>query len=620
MNIYSSEETNFDRNGYGFLSECISAYVTESLNGDDVLEIEYPLNGPLSEYLTEGNIIKANVGNDNFQLFRIYRSIKTFDTIKIYAPHISYDLKYNMLVNIAPTNLGCQAFGQWILNNTQYSSGFSFYSDITGTGSARYVRKNPLEAIIGKDDNSMVNIFGGELERDNFTLKLLQRRGSDQHTKLIVGKNITQIKSTIDITSLYTKIMPIGYDGLLIPELYVDSPLINDYPSPKIGKVEFRDIIYDPTGEQEGSYTDINDAYQALRDATNKLYTDGIDKPTITIKINWLELSKMEQYKNQYSSLEQIHLGDTITAQLLGIDYTTKVTKTKYNVLNDMIEKFEIGTIQQTITNMITINSKEIQEINPGSILQQAKENATNQINSALGGYIYLDYDIGNLYIMDTDNPTTAQKIWRWNLNGLGYSSTGINGPYDLAMTMDGQIVADFITTGTLNTSVISGYEGLTIQVMQNQTDIFNTTQQLENYATTDVVDDLNDSIEDIQTNTYTKQDIQNIIDGTGVNGVKVTAVVSAEASFDADGLHYSKINAKTSSVINEKGLEVDDDEQNELLFSGYDDDPNSQTYESSVVRTGNLTVKTYLLFANNTGRFEKFKDADLHEGPALFL
>lgn len=620
MNIYASDETNFTRNGYGFLTECISAYVTESLNGDDVLEIEYPLNGSMSEYLIEGNIIKANVGNDNFQLFRIYRATKTFDTISIYAPHISYDLKYNMLVNVAPTSLGCQAFGQWILANTQYSSGFSFVSNIAGTGSARYVRKNPLEAIIGKDDNSMVNIFGGELERDNFTLKLLQRRGSDSHTKLIIGKNITEIKSTIDITSLYTKIMPIGYDGLLLPELYVDSPLINDYPSPKIGKVEFKDIVYDQTGQQEGSYTDIDDAYQALRDATNQLYDNGIDKPTISIKINWLELSKMEQYKNQYSSLEQIHLGDTITAQLLGIDYTTKVTKTKYNVLSDMIEKFDIGTIQQTITNVINLNSREIQEINPSSILEQARANATDQINSALGGYIYLDYETGNLYIMDTDDPSTAQKIWRWNLNGLGYSSTGIDGPYGIAMTMDGQIVADFITTGTLNTSVISGYDGLTIQVLQNQSDIYDANQRFNDYATTDSLDDLSGEVSDLQDNTYSKEDIQNIVDGTGVDGVKVTAVVSAEASFASDGLHYSKINAPTSSIINEKGLEVDDVNQDELLFAGYDDNPNSQTYGNSVVRTGNLTVNTYLQFANNTGRFEQFTDSNGHTGPGLFL
>lgn len=594
MNIYNSTETTFTRNGLGFLTDCISAYVTESLNGDCVLELEYPLNSKMSEYLVEGNIIKTNVGNDNYQLFRIYKATKTFDTINVYALHITYDLKYNMLVNVAPTSLVCQSFGQWILNNTQYSTPFTFQSDISKTGSARYVRKNPIEAIIGKDDNSMINIFGGELERDNFTLKLLQSRGANNHVKLIIGKNITEIKTIVDITSLYTRIMPIGYDGLLLPELFVDSPLINDYPSPKIGKAEFRNIIYDPTGQQEGSYTDIDDAYDALRAAANQLYSDGADKPKITIRIDWLELSKTEQYKNQYANLERVHLGDTLTAEILDIDYTTKVTKTKYNVLTDMIEKFEIGSIQQNITNQINTTIREVEEVNPASILEQARDTATNLITSAMGGYVYKTES--ELYIMDSDDPTQAEKVWRWNLNGLGYSSTGINGTYETAITMDGKIVADFISTGTLNTNVINGYEGLTIQVYQNAADILDTTQNLENYATKENVESLTDAIQGVSDDTYTKDEIQDIANGTGVGGVKVTAVIAESLSINNDGITYQKPNTNTNTTINEKGLKVKDANTNEeLLFAGYDEDTNE-----TIVRTDNLTVKHYLVMGSN--------------------
>jgi len=58
---------------------------------------------------------------------------------------------------------------------------------------------------------------------------------------------------------------------------------------------------------------------------------------------------------------------------------------------------------------------------------------------------------------MDTDDLNTAKKIWRWNLNGLGYSKNGINGPYETAITQDGKIVADFITTGTMSVDRIEG-------------------------------------------------------------------------------------------------------------------------------------------------------------------
>ena len=472
MNIYLSNETSFDNNGLGFLTDCISAKVEESLNGDYTLNITYALNGKLSEYLVENNIIKCNVGNNNYQLFRIARITKDFDEIEVYALHISYDLLLNILVDTYPQNLTCQAFGNWLLEHTQYENDFTFVSDINNSASARYVRRNPIEAIMGDLENSMINLFGGEVERDNFTFKLLQSRGSNNHVKLMLGKNITEIKTKVDITSLYTRIMPVGFDGLVLPEKFIDSPLLYNYPTPRIIKVNFSDIKYDPESEEEGVYTNIQDAYTALRAAANDLFDKGIDKPIITIDVDWLELSKTEQYKNQYQSLESVRLGDTITASLLDFDYTTKVVKTIYNVLTDTIDSFEIGTLSKSIANTINNNQLEIEKIQPDSILDEAKTNATKLINNALGGYIYLDYENGNLYIMDTDNPSTAQKVWRWNLNGLGYSSTGINGTYGIAMTMDGAIVADFITTGSLNTSVINGYDSLTLQVDTNKSDI----------------------------------------------------------------------------------------------------------------------------------------------------
>jgi hypothetical protein len=97
-----------------------------------------------------------------------------------------------------------------------------------------------------------------------------------------------------------------------------------------------------------------------------------------------------------------------------------------------------------------------IESITPQStILEAAKKNATALITSANGGYVYKTRN--ELYIMDDEDPTKAKKVWRWNINGLGYSKNGINGNYGLAMTMDGAIVADFITTGTFSANRISG-------------------------------------------------------------------------------------------------------------------------------------------------------------------
>lgn len=468
MNIYLSSETNFENNGLGFLNDCTKANVYETLNGDYYLELSYPINGNLNQYLIEENIIKCNVGNNNYQLFKITRITKDFSLIKVYAKHITYNLLDNMILDAYPKNKNCQAFGEWILEKTDFNHPFSFYSDITNTATARYIQKNPIEAIMGSEDNSMVNLFDGELERDNFTIKMLKNRGINNGVKLIFGKNIKSINIVVDISTLFTRILPIGGNGLMLPENYVDSPLINSYPTPKIARVEFSDIKYDPN--DENSYPSEEEAIIALRAAANELFEKGIDKPSINIKIDWVELSKTKEYYEEYHSLEKVNIGDTITASILGIDYTTKVIKTNYNVLTDTIDNFEIGSASASITSTINTQSTKINEINPNNILEEAIKNSTNLITSAMGGFVYKTNE--ELYIMDTNDINTAQKVWRWNINGLGYSKTGVNGPYGIAMTMDGSINADFITSGMIQTNRVQGLDSLIIDIQAKQGEI----------------------------------------------------------------------------------------------------------------------------------------------------
>ena len=453
MKIYLQNETDFTKNGLGYLTDVLQAEVVEELNGDYYLTFSYVLNGALSDYLVQENIVSCKVANGSYQLFRIKRVIKDYTKIEVYATHIFYDLLNNMLLNTAPTNLTCQSFGAWLLNNTNFQTDFTYQSDISSTASARYVRRNPIEAIMGDIDNSMLNLFGGDLERDNFTIKQLVQRGSSNGINLLFGKNITDIKITTDYSSIITRILPLGFDGLMLPEIYVDAPNIGDYLTPRIAKVEFQNIKYDPESTEEDVYTNLEDAYTALRNAASALFESGVNLPQVNVKIDWVELSKTKEYEN-YQAIETLHLGDYVTANILGFDYTTRVVKITYNPLTNSIDKFEIGTIQRSIGNSINLNTQRVEQINPTSILQSARDSATMQINEALGGYIVKTQT--DLYIMDTPSTETATRVWRWNLNGLGYSSTGINGTYQTAMTADGKINADMITTGTMSADRIT--------------------------------------------------------------------------------------------------------------------------------------------------------------------
>ena len=148
-----------------------------------------------------------------------------------------------------------------------------------------------------------------------------------------------------------------------------------------------------------------------------------------------------------------------------------------------------------------------------------------------------------------------------------------------------------------------------------------NIINEFSNYAPLDNVEAISTQVTQLQSDTYTKTQVQQIVDGTGVDGVTVSAVISTEAQFDKDGMHYSKTNAPTSSTIDYKGLQVDKTEDNsELLFAGYDEEFASLTYGTSIVRTGNLTVNTYLQCADGKGRIEKYTDSDNNVGVGFFL
>ena len=111
-------------------------------------------------------------------------------------------------------------------------------SDVETVNTQYFIRKNPVEAILGED--SLVSRWGGEIERDNFTIRFLARRGSNKGAQIAYGKNMLGLEIKRDMDTVATRIMPVGRDGLLLPEKYVDSPLINNYVFPRVITVNLR--------------------------------------------------------------------------------------------------------------------------------------------------------------------------------------------------------------------------------------------------------------------------------------------------------------------------------------------------------------------------------------------
>ncbi len=521
--LYSDKTTSFSTLGIGVLRDFKSdPLITEELNGSYTLEFSYSKTGYLVDRIVEGAIVKANN-----QPFRIWTIKKDMDAIEVLAKHIFFDLSTNFLEDVAPTKLKAQEALDWIIKRAQTESLFKVSGDCSIVASARYVRKNVTDAIYN-EENSILNRFGGELEFDGYNVIVHAKRGKNANFSIRYKKNLTGIEFNLDFSTVATRIMPQGANELLLEEKYIDSPLINNYFNPIYKKIEFSNISVDEN-------TTLEEAQNLLREEVNKLFVAGIDKPEISIKVDFIELSKCIEYKD-YSNLEFCNLGDTIKAIVpeLNLNLETRIVKTIYNCSLERYTTLELGSIKP---DFVSNQSKVVNEINnivsnvnPESILSKAKEEATNIINHPFGGNVYIDKNTGILYLMDTNDISTSKNIWKWSLGGLGFSKNGVNGPYETAITQDGSIVADFITTGKIDTSLIEGYEQLTLKVSDNEDaisqlqidneNITATTSSIQNNLETNYyditkVDELIQKAETGLTNTFLKSGGSNLLRNT---------------------------------------------------------------------------------------------------------
>ena len=448
--LFPADAASFETQGLGALTEAISCEITEAINGEYELAMTYPASGRRYADIKNRCIIYAKP--DPYrggQPFRIYRITKPMNgVVAVYARHISYDLSGVPVLPFQAAN--APAAMQGLGEHAAIQSPFTFSSTVEGSGSFTVAVPVSTRAAIGDGDGSILSVFGGELEWDGFTVRLLARRGQDTGVRIAYGKNLTGIEQDENIQNMFTGI--IGYwadseSGTVVTSPVVKAPGTYDFD--RIGTVDFSsDFDEKPTADA------------LAQKASEYIEANGIGVPEVSISVSWVQL---EQYAGgeSLSLLERVTLGDTVTVEFpaLGVDATARVVKTVYDALRDRYTSADIGSIQANIADTIAGQQQEIQKRPTASAMQQAVSNATDQITGINGGYVVIRKNAQNqpyeILVMDTPDISTAQKVWRWNNNGLGYSSSGYNGPYTLAMTQDGAFVADFITTGVLTANLI---------------------------------------------------------------------------------------------------------------------------------------------------------------------
>ncbi len=182
--------------------------------------------------------------------------------------------------------------------------------------------------------------------------------------------------------------------------------------------------------------------------------------PSVSLKVSFVPLWQTEEYK-AIAPAERLNLCDiaTVRFEKLGVNARAKVVQTVYDVLAGRYESVTLGEASTDLADTIVAQDKAINAKADTSDLEAAAANASAWITGNKGGYVALrrnaDGQPYELLIMDKPTIEEATKVWRFNKSGLGYSSTGYNGTYGLAMTQDGQIVADYITTGSLTANLI---------------------------------------------------------------------------------------------------------------------------------------------------------------------
>lgn len=452
--LYESTETQFTSNGLGRLVDTISATVTEERNGVYELEFEYPISGEKYELIKEGRIVAVTHDETgDVQPFILYKRTATIDgKVKFNAHHLSYRLS-NIVVKPFTASGIVDAMAQ-IVPNSLNTNPFVFWTDKVVSSQFENELPRSVRSLLGGERGSLLDVFGkGEYEFDKWTVKLHLNRGQDSGVTIRYGKNLSDITQEIDASGYFNAVAPYwkGEDETVtLPDLVVLE-----------GVEDIRAVPLDLTNEFENAPTQAE-----LRDmAQTRLENSSGINITENIKADFVQLWQTEEYKD-YAPLQRVRLCDTVTIiyEPLGVySIQKKVIRVKWNVLLDRYDEIELGDSQVTLADLVVDMTQKITEGLPTtSMMANAIANATNKITGNKGGYVVLHSDAnGTPYeflVMDSPDINTAVNVWRWNLGGLGFSSTGYNGDFSsLALTMDGQINADFITTGLLSANRIRG-------------------------------------------------------------------------------------------------------------------------------------------------------------------
>lgn len=394
IEYYKGNNTDYEFDGDVTLVPT-KAIFNITMNGICEIEIDHPYDKEGRWKIINGNgVIKAPTPYSKGQLFPIYNIDKTMLTtgLKIKARHIFFDLYYSTTEDIRAVNCNCQRALNILFNGTKFTG----HSNIKKINTCYFVKQNRIEAINGSNkDNTIINRWGGEIFLDNFNVYINESIGEDKGLEILYGTNMLDLGLKENRKDIVTRIKPVAFNGRMLPELFIDSPLINRYRIVYEKYIEFSNLKF--KGDLQNESEDTEDGniifetkeelYNALREECKRLFENGIDKPKITGNVKVAALSNTEKYKF-VKDLVNINLGDTLTAKHLdlNIDIKVRCVGYKWDILK---EKYIDVTIGDVVKNYFQNQSDTTQKVNSilnenGTVKSSELEGAINALKAPL--------------------------------------------------------------------------------------------------------------------------------------------------------------------------------------------------------------------------------------------
>lgn len=443
IRVYDSNEKLFNNNGIKILHPLV-AEITKKDNSDYYIELEDVLEN--LAYYQKGLIIRADTPWGS-QGFRCDNPEINNNKIKCTAWHLSYDSKNYVIADSYAVDKNCNDALDHFNSATDSTSPFTTISDISKIISTRVVTKSLFdvyEEFISDDK------YGGHWYRDNWTLGIKNSIGQDKGVVLAVNKNITDFVVKENWDDVCTKILPYTTDGE--KRIYLDNKFVEldlglyDIPFTKV--VKFENIYSSSDFDDYSSYETATKTW--LLEEANK-YLQNNKLPKINYSVG-AELSNVSD------------VGDTIYVKhpKCKIDITTNVIGIVYDCIKNSYVKIEFGNFKKEIKNLTDQISAEVEKntnehINDSKVLLQKELNeATARFNDMLSSsYKIIEED--KIMFVDTLPKENAKYVLKISVGGIGFSSTGINGVFTNAWTLDGTLNMNAINVINLTASLIKG-------------------------------------------------------------------------------------------------------------------------------------------------------------------